>query len=77
MQEAIKENKYRMRKQFELQQRAIKKQQKKEQLLTFFIATFIVVITITVIALSNKLTNNAISKCVEKGYSANYCSTKL
>lgn len=77
MQEAIRENKYRMRKQFEFQQKAIKKQQKKEQLLTFFIATFIVVITITVIALSNKLTNNAISSCVEKGYSANYCSTKL
>ena len=31
MQEAIKENKYRMRKQFELQQKAIKKQQKKER----------------------------------------------
>lgn len=77
MQEAIKLNQQRIRAERLEQIKKAKKQQKKERILTVFIATFIVVITITVIALSNKLTNNAISSCVKKGYSANYCSTKL
>lgn len=80
MQEAIKLNQQRMRKQFENQQKIermkqeiAKKQQKKEQILTVFIAMFIISITICVMSLSNRLTENAVKSCVSNGYNENYC----
>lgn len=73
MQEAIKLNQQRMRAQRLEQIKKAKKQQKKERILTVFIAMFIISITICLISLSNRLTENAVKSCVSNGYSESYC----
>lgn len=73
MQEAIKLNQQRMRAERLEQIKKAKKQQKKEKILTVFIAMFIISITICVMSLSNRLTENAVKSCVSNGYSESYC----
>lgn len=73
MQEAIKLNQQRMRAQRLEQIKRAKKQQKKEKILTVFIAMFIISITICVMSLSNRLTESAVKSCVSNGYSESYC----
>ena len=50
-----------------------KKKQRKEKMLTYFVATFIILITGLVMFLNYKLTTNFEEECMEKGYSQNYC----
>lgn len=73
MQEAIKLNQQRMRAERLEQIKRAKKQQKKEQILTVFIAMFIIGITLCVMSLSNRLTESAVKSCVSNGYSESYC----
>ena len=73
MQEAIKLNQQRMKAQRLEQIKRAKKQQKKEKILTVFIAMFIIGITLCVMNLSNRLTESAVKSCVSNGYSESYC----
>ena len=50
-----------------------KKQQRKEKVLTYFVASFIILITGLVMFLNYKLTTNFEQECMAKGYSQNYC----
>ena len=50
-----------------------KKKQRKEKMLTYFVASFIILITGLVMFLNYKLTTNFEEKCMAKGYSRNYC----
>ena len=50
-----------------------KKQQRKEKVLTCFVASFIILITGLVMFLNYKLTTNFEQECMAKGYSQSYC----
>ena len=50
-----------------------KKQQRKEKILAYGVATFIILITGLVLFLNYKLTSNFEEQCMAKGYSQNYC----
>ena len=50
-----------------------KKKQRKEKMLTYFVASFIILITGLVLFLNYKLTSNFEEQCMAKGYSQNYC----
>lgn len=50
-----------------------KKKQRKEKMLTYFVAIFIILITGLLMFLNYKLTTNFEQECMAKGYSQNYC----
>ena len=70
LQKVLHENHIRMYKE---EIKRIKKEQKKEKMLSIFIGIFIVIATITILALNNKIENGALKNCNHKGYSENYC----
>lgn len=69
LQEVLRLNKEKVRR--ENIQR-IKKQRRKEQILTFFIGTFIVVVSLIAMSSLDKESKRAIEKC-SKEHSLNYC----
>ncbi len=77
MQEMIKKNheqanreyKEKVRRYIELQ----KKQQRREKILFYFIATFIITISSVCILLIDKQNKEFVQTCTGKGYSVNYC----
>lgn len=70
MQEVIKEN---HKKSYEEHMRKIKKQNKKDTILGYFVMLFVIVITCVCINLISKQEQDFVKTCTEKGYSQNYC----
>lgn len=70
LQKVLHENHIRM---YNKEIKRIKKEQKKERVLSIFIGIFIVITTITILVLNNKIENGALKNCIDKGHSQNYC----
>lgn len=70
MQEALKQNKIKTRSRLEEQRRQIKKEQRKETILTVFIGTTIIVMLFMILGNYNEKQMN---KCQNVGHSTNYC----
>lgn len=81
MQEMIKKNheqanreyKEKVRRYIELK----KKQEKRDRVLGYLIAAFIITITCVCIALIDKQNKSFIDTCTSKGYSVNYCMNHM
>lgn len=76
LQEVLEENKTRVRKNkyLELQRKQLKKENKKETILTMFIGAFILVATIMLLC---NLNNKFIDDCTKSGHSKTYCERGL
>lgn len=70
MEMMLKENKERTREMIQSRERAIKREQIKENILFGFIATFIMVITFMLL---NSLNNTSYKKCMEKNNNVSIC----
>ena len=55
----------------------IKREKRKEKVLTVFIGLFIVIATCLLLYVNLKLTSNAQKNCIEMGHSENYCYERL
>ena len=74
MQDTLKENKMKVRSRLEEQRKQLKKEQRKETILTFIIGSFIFVAT--TMLLSN-MNNNFVSDCKAAGHTQSYCERGL
>lgn len=54
-----------------------KKRHKREKILTFFIAIFIIITTVLLLHSYNNCQNRAIDNCMHNGKSFDYCYRKL
>ena len=70
LQELIKENHIKSNQEYI---RRYEKAQKKDRILGYFVAAFIITITSVCIALIAKQNKSFIDTCTNKGYSVNYC----
>lgn len=70
MQEMLRENKERIRNQKIEEIKRLKREQKKERILTVIIGTFIMFLTITVL---NNIDKDMMNDCTSAGHSQTYC----
>lgn len=81
MQEMIKKNHEQAHREYtENLRRSIQKQEKqnkKEKILFYFIAAFIIAITCKFIFLYDKQGKKFVETCTDKGYSVNYCMNHM
>ena len=66
----FKENQERIRKRYQAKKLELKKQERKEWILFIFIATFILVTSMTLLY---KLNTENLNRCMSKGYSEQTC----
>lgn len=66
----FKENQERIRKRYQAKKIALKKQERKEWILFIFIATFILITSMTLLY---KLNTENLNRCMSKGYSEQTC----
>lgn len=66
----FKENQERIRERYQAKKIALKKQERKEWILFIFIATFILVTSMTLLCELNK---ENLNRCMSKGYSEQTC----
>lgn len=66
----FKENQERIRERYQAKKIALKKQERKEWILFIFIATFILVTSMTLLY---KLNTENLNRCMSKGYSEQTC----
>lgn len=69
----FKENQLKMRKMQQERMAKIKKQKRKETILTCFIILFIVLITIILLNYVGKSQQTSLNNCLQNGYSYNVC----
>ena len=74
LEEVLIENKKRI---YEKKKQEYLKQQKKEERLTIFIATFIVVLTCALIFALGQRLETELKECIELGFSEDYCREHL
>lgn len=74
LQELIKENHIKSNREYI---RRYEKAQKKDTILGYFVATFIIVIACVCISLMAKQNKSFIDTCTSKGYSINYCMNHM
>jgi len=55
----------------------LKKEQRKEKILTFFIGSFLVVTTIMLLVANVKYDEVNLEKCIKKGFAQNVCEANL
>ena len=81
MQEMIKKNHEKAHREYmENLRKNIKRQERqnrKEKILTYFIAAFIITISCVCISLYDKQSKEFIETCTNKGYSVNYCMNHM
>lgn len=66
----FKENQERIRKRYQAKKLALKKQERKEWILFIFIATFILITSMTLLY---KLNTENLNRCMSRGYSEQIC----
>lgn len=66
----FKENQERIRERYQAKKLALKKQERKEWILFIFIATFILITSMTLLY---KLNTENLNRCMSKGYSEQIC----
>ena len=74
LQELIKENHIKSNREYI---RRYEKAQKKDTILGYFVATFIIVIACVCILLIDKQNKEFVQTCTDKGYSVNYCMNHM
>ena len=62
---------------FKAREDRLRRERKKERILTALIIVFILTITCLLLISNSRMTNKAIDKCIIDGHSENYCYEKL
>ena len=62
---------------FKAREDKLRREKRKEQILTALIIVFILVTTCLLLIANSKMTNKAIDNCISNGHSENYCYEKL